>query len=86
MKRYTAADVISNTFYMDYADMKDSQYCPGMYNKKVYVIGNDYYCACRVGEPPAKSIRQGKNDFEWVAIDSWYGEKIGWQVWECKCK
>jgi len=86
MKRYTAADIISNTLYLDYAEMKDSQYCPGRYSKKVYVIGNDYYCACKIGDKPAKSIRQGGTDFDWIAIESWYGDDKGWQVWEHKCK
>lgn len=86
MKRYNAALVIAETFYLDYAEMKDHQYKPGHYDKKVYTIGNDDYCACKIGEKPAKSIRAGTNDHDWVAIDSWFAEKIGWQVWEHKCQ
>jgi len=58
----------------------------GRYSKKVHTIGNDYYCACKIGEKPAKNNRDGGVEFDWVKCNFWFAEKIGWQVWKHKCR
>jgi len=86
MKRYTAPLVIAETFYLDYAEMKDSKYKPWQTDKPVYIVGDDYYCAGKIGTKPAKSTRNGQIEFEWKEYKSWFADQIGWQVWEHKCK
>lgn len=61
--------------------MKDSRYQHGRSDKPIYVVGNDYYCAGKIGTKPAK---HKDGEFEWKEYKSWFADKIGWQVWECK--
>jgi len=82
MKRYSTSLVIAETFGMDYSDMKEYQYQPGRSNKPIYNMGNDYYCASKIGVKPAKHWTM---EFEWKEYKSSFADNIGWQVWECKC-
>jgi len=83
MKRYTAAEVIAIEFCSDISDIKDGRYQPGQSDKPIYVVGNDYYCATRQGQKPAKL--RGSDRFEWMKYKSSFADSIGWQIWECKC-
>jgi hypothetical protein len=80
MKRYTSAQVIAETFGIDFSDMKDYRYQAGRSDKPIYSIDDDYYCASKIGNKPAEHFTI---DFEWSKQESVFADKIGWQVWKC---
>ena len=81
MKRYNSAEVIAETFSLDFAEMKELRYQAGRSDKPIYTIGGNYYCACKIGNKPSK---HWTINFDWEKIDSAFADKIGWQVWESK--
>jgi hypothetical protein len=69
-------------FGMGIADLEDYRYHYGRTNKPVFAIGNEYYCAVKNGQQPAKHRDEIK--WEWEKYFSSYAESIGWQIWVAK--
>lgn len=47
------ATLLAEHFGWDVADVRDNEYQPGQFTRKVYVLGNDYYSAGK--RPPLDS-------------------------------
>jgi hypothetical protein len=82
MTRYTSKTILSMEFGMSSSDMEDYRYHYGRTNKPVYAIGNEYYCAVKIGQKPAKH----KEDisWNWKEYSSSFAEHKGFQIWVAK--
>lgn len=74
--------MLSMVFGWDSSDMEDCRYQAGRTNRPVYTINEDYYCAVKIGQKPAKS--HAGIQWEWEKVESTIAESEGWQVWVCK--
>ena len=81
MKRYSTALVLAETFNFDFSEIKDYQYQAGRSDRPIYTVGDNYYCAGRIGAKPAK---HWSREFKWVRYASVFANEVGWQVWEAK--
>lgn len=77
--RHSCKSILGMEFGWSNADLEECRYHYGRTNKPVYVIGNDYYCAAKIGQKPAK--HQDGIQWEWKEYKSSFAEKQGWQIW-----
>ena len=82
MKRYTAKTILAMQFGWDSSDLEDYRYHYGRTNKPVYAIGEEYFCAVKIGQKPAK--HQEQIDWDWKEYNSSFAESNGWQIWVAK--
>jgi len=82
MKRYTGKTMLAMVFGWDNADIEDCRYQAGRTDRPVYTINEDYYCAVKIGQNPARN-RDG-DQWNWEKVESQFAESNGWQVWVAK--
>ena len=81
MKRYTAPHVLAQEFCMNFSDIQEYRYHYGHTDRPIYAIGQEYYCAVKIGQKPAKHRSM---DFDWKEYNSSFAKSIGWQIYVCK--
>ncbi|KUP30285.1 hypothetical protein JR311_19665 (plasmid) [Bacillus velezensis] len=82
MKRYTGKTMLAMVFGWDNSDMAECQYKSGRTDRPVFVINEDYYCAVKIGQKPAKNYEG--IEWDWEKVKSSFAESNGWQVWKAK--
>lgn len=87
MKR-SQAEIVALAVGDDYESIRDSEYQPGCFSRRVFVSGGDYFCATKTKKPPRVTNRFG-NDFDpeaWIEhrpIDPVVAIE-GWRVWRSR--
>ena len=84
MKSYTAKTILATQFGWDLSDLEDYRYQYGRTDRPVYAIGNECFCAVKIGQKPAK--HQGGINWEWEKDHSVFAESYGWQNWKASDK
>jgi hypothetical protein len=82
MKRYSAKSILATEFGWDNSDLEDYRYHYGRTNKPVYAIGQEYFCAVKMDQKPAK--HQEIIEWNWEKYNSKFAESNGWQIWVAK--
>jgi hypothetical protein len=82
MKRYTTKSILATEFGWDSSDLEDYRYHYGRTNKPVYAIGQEYFCAVKIDQKPAK--HQESIEWNWEKYNSKFAESNGWQIWVAK--
>lgn len=82
MKRYTGKTLLATAFGWDNADMEECRYQAGRSDRPVFTINEDYYCAVKIGQKPARSLNGIQ--WEWRKETSSFAESVGWQIWVSK--
>lgn len=81
-KRYNGKTMLAMVFGWDNSDMEDCRYQAGRTDRPVFTINEDYYCAVKIGQNPAKSYDGVQ--WEWEKVESKFAESNDWQVWVAK--
>lgn len=84
MKRYQAKTILAMEFGWDSSDLDDYRYHYGRTSKPVFAIGNEYFCAVKIDQKPAKHY--DNEEWEWEKYKSSFAESNGWQIWVSKDK
>jgi hypothetical protein len=81
MKRYQAKTILATEFGWDTSDLEDYRYHHGRTNKPIYAIGQEYFCAVKIDQKPAK---HDTIEFNWEKYNSSFATSNGWQIWVVK--
>lgn len=74
---------LANHLGWDVADLKDCEYQRSQFTKAVYVIGNDYYCAVKNGQPlPKAKAGSTATDFNWIEIPDSFVNQFEWKIYK----
>ncbi len=60
-----AATILAMYLGWDLTELKDNWYQPYTTDKKVYTVGEDYYCIVRKGQKPAVATKSDRQ-WKWV--------------------
>jgi hypothetical protein len=82
MKRFTGKTLLATEFGWDNSEMEECRYQSGRTDRPVFVINDDYYCAVKIGQKPAKHYDGGQ--WNWQQKSSRFAESNGWQIWIAK--
>ena len=75
-KTKTSKEVLAMYLGWDILELKEYLYQPSLYTASVYAVGQNYYCAVRVGHRPAEPTRQNRS-FSWKEVDAKWARDLG---------
>ena len=71
----------------DYAEVKESEYQPGEWSARIYVIDQDYYTVTRGTRPP--KVVDLRTDMAWIGdwerVECPWADRRPGTVWRSRC-
>lgn len=81
MKIKTSKQALATYLGWDISEVEAYRYHFGRTTIPVYAIGENYYCAARIGKAPAKYRFDNSFEFTFTPIDNDYIKSLGWIVY-----